>query len=83
MSKEGHDRADDSQILQAAMAHWIHEDNLYWAQIRYLVIVQLAAYGAWYATAPSFLAAMPLVLAMILSWHLSNLAKINPWHPRP
>ena len=57
----------EGQLLQAMLAHWIHEDNLYWMQIRHLLLLQLAVSAAWFGVGPTVLGALLMFGAALLS----------------
>lgn len=66
----------EGQLLQAMLAHWTHEDNLYWTQIRHLLVLQLAVAAAWFAVGPSLLGAVVMFLASGISAYFYRLASI-------
>lgn len=66
----------EGQVLLAMMAHWTYEDGLYWAQIRYLLTAQLAAFAAWFTVGPSYLAVVIMCAAALVSGLLYNLATV-------
>lgn len=66
----------EGQLLQSLMAHWIHEDTLFWTQIRHLLILQLAALGAWFALGVTLLNVMLMSATFLLSVRLYFLADV-------
>lgn len=64
----------EGQLLQAMLTHWVHEDNLYWNQIRHLLVIQLTAFAAWFALGVSILAVALLLFAAFVSWRILVLA---------
>lgn len=60
----------EGQLLQSLVAHWIHEDNLFWMQVRHLLILQLAALGAWFALGTSLLNVILMTSTFLLSIRL-------------
>jgi len=74
--KESCMEAEPGHLLQALMRHWVHEDILFWSNIRYLLATQLALYAAWYALGTSILSAIVMLVSAIVSYVLMNLAGI-------
>lgn len=64
----------EGQLLQSLLAHWTHEDNLYWTQIRHVLVLQLAVYAAFYAVGPTVLGVILMILAALISWFFYRLA---------
>ncbi|MFZ3091477.1 MAG: hypothetical protein WA240_12760 [Nitrospirota bacterium] len=64
----------EPQLFQAMVAHWIHEDNLFWTQMRHLILLQLAVFAAWYALGVSVLAVILMLAAAGVSWLIWNLS---------
>ena len=48
MAMERDSLRSEGQLLQAMIAHWVHEDQLYWSQVRHALTVQLAIFIPWY-----------------------------------
>ena len=70
----------EPQLFQAMVAHWIHEDNLFWTQIRHLLLFQIAVFAAWYALGVSILSVILMLAAAGVSWlmwDLSNKIRVN------
>lgn len=67
-------RRAEGQLLQAMLGHWIHEDNLYWTQIRHLLVLQLAVSAAWFGVGTTVLAALIMFGAALVSIFLFRLA---------
>ncbi|VUX54874.1 protein of unknown function [uncultured Woeseiaceae bacterium] len=66
----------EGHLLRAFLAHWIHEDNLYWAQVRHLMIFELAALAALFALGISVLTAMVMFTSAAITWRFYFLAKV-------
>lgn len=64
----------EGQLLQSLVAHWIHEDNLYWTQVRHLLVLQLTAFAAFYAVGVSVLGAIIMLLSAVISGMIFGLA---------
>lgn len=55
-------------VLRAAMSHWIHEDNLYWAKMRYLLSIQIAGIVSWYALKGNFVSIIIMIIVIIVTF---------------
>jgi len=64
----------EDQVLQAMMAHWIHEDGLFWSQFRNLLTTEAVFLGAWFFLKPGWLALIVMLLACFTSYLLFRLA---------
>jgi hypothetical protein len=66
----------EGQLLQAMIAHWIHEDQLYWTQIRHLLVLQVAILASWFALGLTWLAVFVTSAAVVLCALIYRLARI-------
>jgi hypothetical protein len=64
----------EGQLLQAMLAHWMHEDNLYWTQIRHLLVLQLAINAAGFTVGATPLGLILMLLGALLSAFFYRLA---------
>jgi hypothetical protein len=58
------------------LAHWIHEDQLYWTQVRHLLVLELAVLAALFSLHVSKLSAILMFVAAAVAWYLYSLADI-------
>ena len=66
----------EGQLLQALVSHWIHEDNLFWSQVRHLLVIQVAVSASWFALSRSWLGFAIGALGALVSWVMYRLAKL-------
>lgn len=66
----------EGQLLQAMIAHWIHEDQLYWNQIRHLLLLQLTVFAAWFALGLTWLSVLVTASATIVCGLIYRLALV-------
>ena len=66
----------EGQLLQAMLAHWIHEDQLYWTQIRHLLVLQLAVFASWFALGLTWLAVLVTTAAAVIFLLIYRLARV-------
>jgi hypothetical protein len=64
----------EGQLFQALVAHWIHEDNLYWTQVRHLLVLQLPVFAAWFGLGRSLLGALVMFSSALISLYIYFMA---------
>ena len=65
----------EANLLSVMMDHWIHEDELFWIQIRYLVTLQIAFFTAWYFLFANPLSVFIMIVSSIISILIYRLSK--------
>lgn len=61
-------------LFQSMITHWIHEDNLYWSQVKTLLTIQFALYASWYALGSSILSSIIMFISAAASYYIFRLA---------